>query len=293
MTCDVAVVVPAHNGRRYTEACLRALHGVEGEFAMIVVDDGSTDGTESMIRERWPHVDVVRGNGLLWWSGSVNLGCRRAIERGAKVVVLLNNDDVGFSNNLVTRLAFHASTREACVSAVAVDRAPNPDGLVLQAGGTLSWGLRGAALKDVGVRYQPTSDLVPCDWLPGNALAFTVSIFKSLGGFDARRFPQYRGDADFTLRARRSGIDCFVARDCWVVNDTSQTGLNFRRRVKLAEFLGGLVSLRSSYNLRETIGFALRHCPRKRIGPYLAFFYARYTYAFLKSLRLPAASGGN
>ena len=122
-----------------------------------------------------------------------------------------------------------------------------------------------------------------CDWLPGTALAISSSLFVALDGVDARRFPQYRGDIDLTMRARSLGHQCLVAADVFVVNDAGQSGLNFSRRLGLTEIVRGLVSKRSPYNLREAVGFAIRHCPRRLLPRYLGLYYARYLYACLKT----------
>ena len=122
-----------------------------------------------------------------------------------------------------------------------------------------------------------------CDWLPGMSLAFSAELFEQLGGFDERTFPQYYGDADFTLRARAKGKRCVVSYLCWVSNDEEKTGMSFYSRVSLASFLSGLVSLRSNYQVRSAILFATRYCPRRFVALYLGFFYLRYVYAAMKT----------
>jgi GT2 family glycosyltransferase len=114
-------------------------------------------------------------------------------------------------------------------------------------------------------------------------LAFDSSVFRELGGFASRAFPQYRGDVDFTARAKRVGYKCVVTYGAWVLTDKATTWMEFRRRLTYRKFLLGFISLRSAYNLRETILFALRHCPPRWLIPYLSQFYLRYAYAFWKT----------
>jgi GT2 family glycosyltransferase len=118
------------------------------------------------------------------------------------------------------------------------------------------------------------------------ALAFTAETFQGFGGIDASAFPQTRGDADFTLRARGLGYRCNVSSRCWIVNDRSQIPFAFNRRLSVKDFFRGLVIRNSNYQLRATLLFFLRHCPRPWLIPCVAGFYARYVSAWLKTQRL-------
>jgi GT2 family glycosyltransferase len=276
---DVAVIVPVHNGLEYTRLCMQCLAKQTGiQFETVIVDDGSTDGTGAYLRQAHPDVDVVRGDGNLWWSGAINRGAARAIERGAEILILFNNDNIDASPALLRRLTDVVRRTGAWASAVSVS-AHDGTRLIVHAGGSLEWSAGRQRLVDADVPYVETSRLEPRDWLPATALAIDSETFTLLDGADQSRFPQYRGDIDLTLRARELGRDCLVVYDAWVVNDQTQTGMNFERRLGPGDVVRGLWTLRSSYNLREAVPFALRHCPRRTVARYLILYYARYFYA--------------
>jgi GT2 family glycosyltransferase len=279
-----AVVIPVHNGLEFTRRCLSALEAQRpAEFETVVVDDGSIDGTGDFVRAHHPEVTVLRGDGSLWWSGATNVGCAHAIERGADVVVLFNNDNVDCSPGAVSHLAGLARATGDCVSAVALVDSGSGTRSILHAGGSLDWAGRGQQLRETGLEFVADDCVEECDWLPGTALAIRADVFMALGGADARRFPQYRGDIDLTLRARATGRRCLVLRDVWVLNDKGQVGFRFSGPLSFRTVAAGLVSLRSPYNLREAVRFALRHCPPKLVPRYLGLYYARYVYACVKA----------
>ena len=281
-----AIVVPVHNRIGYTKRLLANLRAEDfSEALVIVVDDGSTDGTSQQLADEHPDVLVLPGDGDLWWSGAANVGCRFAVERGAETILLFNNDNIRVSPNCVSELVRCVARFHGCVAAVAVEEGSPPR--LRHAGGRLEWPSRGILLREAGDAYCQRPEVVECEWLPGMALAFPAELFNALDGFDEREFPQYRGDTDFTLRARALGRPCVVSYDCWVSNDPRQSGMNFHSRVSLRSFVEGLFSLRSNYQIRSTIRFARRYCPPRSIPIYLTFFYLRYVYASLKTW-LPA-----
>jgi GT2 family glycosyltransferase len=286
----LAIVVPVHNGLEHTRRFLASLEAAKVDALLYVVDDGSTDGTREFLLSRADRVRRIPGDGELWWGGGVNRGCAAAIADGAKLLLLLNNDNVLPPHLVPELLATHAETG-GCVSAPVLLSEPDRGGRIVTGGGFIDWRTRGLGLIRRGETYVAEDAVVDVEWLPGAPLLFSADLFSELNGFDERRFPHYRSDADFTLRARRHGRRCVVTWRTWVVNDQTQTGLDFTRRVTPGLFLRGFVSRGSNYNLRQTLAFVRIHCPRRYRLRYLANFYLRYVYASLKTYvpRQPAA----
>jgi hypothetical protein len=89
----VVAVVLTWNGREDTLACLASLESApDRPDAIVVVDNGSSDGTAKAVRERFPGADLVRSDKNLGFAGGNNLGLARARELGADHVLVLNND---------------------------------------------------------------------------------------------------------------------------------------------------------------------------------------------------------
>jgi GT2 family glycosyltransferase len=166
------------------------------------------------------------------------------------------------------------------VAAQLLDR-PSPDGAPVQRCGCLDWGGRGISLEDPS--EEETETLVHCDWLPGANLMFSAELYRDVGGFDARRFPHYRGDVEFSVRAGRRGYPRVLTSSTWVYNDPGQKSMSFKQRVALRDFIRGFWEYRADYNVRETLRFAFAYCPPRLIPRYLLQFYARWGYFFLKT----------
>jgi GT2 family glycosyltransferase len=84
----VVAVVLSWNGREDTLAALASLRGID----TVLVDNGSGDGSADAVAERFPDVELVRTGVNLGFAGGNNVGIRRALDRGADWVLLVNND---------------------------------------------------------------------------------------------------------------------------------------------------------------------------------------------------------
>src|SRR5690349_11091422 len=94
---SVAIVAPVHNRREITLQCLRSLSRIRADqldVRVVIVDDGSTDGTSEAITSEFPEVEIINANGDLWFTEGTNVGVRRALETDPKYVVMMNDDQV-------------------------------------------------------------------------------------------------------------------------------------------------------------------------------------------------------
>jgi GT2 family glycosyltransferase len=286
-SAPTAVVIPVHGGLPLTVRCLESLRKCDPlPIMVVVVDDGSPDDTAAHLTTHYPDVHVVSGDGNLWWGGATNIGCEYALKRGARTLVFLNNDNVALSPNLLQELVRLVDERGGCAGATTLFEASDGSPKIYGSGGILNWRGRGTVLRRAGESFEESDAVTDCDWLPGMALALEADLFLQVDGIDSATFPQSRGDADFTLRARKLGFSCVVSSACWVVNDRTQAPFNFWRRLGVRDLFRGLVMRNSNYQLRATLAFFLRHCPRRWLVPCIALFYARYVWAWLKTQRL-------
>jgi GT2 family glycosyltransferase len=71
---SIYIIIPVHNRKALTLACLENLrtNGDLQKYQVIVVDDGSSDRTAEEVAENYPEVNILKGNGNLWWTGAIN-----------------------------------------------------------------------------------------------------------------------------------------------------------------------------------------------------------------------------
>lgn len=238
-------VVLSWNGREDTLAALESLRGVEA----ICVDNGSTDGSPEAVAERFPDVELIRTGVNLGFAAGNNVGIRRALDRGADWVALLNNDAVvepGFAAALLAAAARHP---DAGVLACKVYVADPPD-VLWYAGGRFDPGrgysgrVRGAGQVDGG----GFDEEIDVDWATGAALAVSRTAIERAGLLDEELFA-YLEDVDWCLRVRAAGLRVvFVpSARAWHKVSASTGGA------------GSPASLR--YHCRNTLVVCARHRP--------------------------------
>ena len=194
-------VVLNWNGGADTLRGARVARGIE----TICVDNGSTDGSDASVEERFPAVELIRTGANLGFAGGNNVGLRRAFERGADWVLLINNDamaEPGLAEALAARGSGAARRRPARLQDPLRGR---PDGAVRGCDVQRAAGLLRAADRlrhagpadDNGVRDVGRAD--------GAALALSRAAFEQVGGLDESLF-MYVEDVELSLRVRAAGF---------------------------------------------------------------------------------------
>jgi GT2 family glycosyltransferase len=204
---DVWIVVLNWNRRDDTLACLESLTAADlGGASIVVVDNGSRDGSVEAVRERYPAVHVVALPRNEGFAGGNDAGMRAALDAGAGAVLLLNNDTRVAADFLPPLLdAMNGNPRVAAVSG-AILRADSPSVLdVAYLDIYFGHGLvhrRGVnALPGEGFdTIRPISAGVGC------CLLMRAAALREIGLLDESYFA-YHEEVDWCFRAHRAGWD--------------------------------------------------------------------------------------
>lgn len=286
----IAFVIPVHNRLEYNIECLKILEEQEGssfftnnEIKIIVVDDGSTDGTGDWIREHRPEVDVVVGDGNLWYSGSMNLGMKYALENYQSDFIMVWENDIFPVDNYFEHLQpiMEKWDGNTLICSKLYYRV-QPD-KIFGMGGTFDVktgrkSLIGRTETD-GPSYQKDREV---DWFMGQGILIHKDIIEKVGYLDAKNFPQYHSDADYGLRAKQAGYKNIVYKDLKLLNDTEMTGVSHLKNKSFKQFIESLTSIRSNTNLAKDIKFYRVHTKGARAYLYLVKKYVSYSGSYFK-----------
>ena len=278
MEAQTCIVVLNWNGADETIACLESLASVVAKgYKLLVVDNGSTDGSPEKIRKAFPAVELLCLPVNLGYGGGNNAGFRRVKELQAEFVIFLNNDtivDSGFSAPLVETLRLQPLAGMAVPKIYYWDR---PD-VLWYAGGVvrLSTGLIchvGLRQKDAPVFNRPG----PTGYATGCCFAMRCRDFEALGGFD-ESFAMYAEDVDLSLRVRALGKSVQYVPSSRVWHKVSAS-LSGRPLLKLAKKSRGALRLFIKHRAWSGLVLYLLLLPLRLFGSFLKQWFAGRSYA--------------
>lgn len=197
----IAVLLTCFNRRDKTKSCLENLYSQQlpagFDLQVFLCDDGSTDGTDKMLKEFFPQVHVTKGNGHLYWGGGMRAAWRAAKKIGGFEVYLWLNDDTDlFSGALISLWNDYQSLGcEAIITAACID----PDTREFSYGGL-----------EESEAVLPNGKPRRIKYMNGNLVWIPASVEEKIGGISPV-YTHYLGDYDFGLRAQKAGIPCYTS----------------------------------------------------------------------------------
>lgn len=285
----ISILIPIHNRIKITQIGIESLffalsnykknRSGQLSFHVIVIDDGSTDGSSQWITENYPDIFILKGDGNLWWSGAMNKGTEYAIQTLESDFVLLWNDDIVASNDYFVNLEKMIDNDDLKNKIVGSKIFfYNDQSKLLSTGGIFNK-FTGKMVMDRRLPKK-SENYKECDWLAGMGSLIPASVFNIQDiWWDNVKFPQYYGDADFCLRCKKKGTKILLSSQLIIFNKTEFTGITHGKTLK--ELYLALTSIRSNFNFANTFLFYSRHgiLPFAYFG--MAKKYLRYFISFL------------
>lgn len=240
-----SVIIVCFNNRTLLPSCIDSIYGTveRSRFEVIVSDNGSTDGSDRLIRERWPDIRLIENGRNLGFAAAVNRGI--AVARG-DYVVLMNSD---------------ARLTPGALEAIGRFMDGNPD--VAIAGGNLTspsgspqnsaaafpgmateFGLK-PVLKLLFPRRFPgrvsgVSGPVDVDSIIGALMVVRMDAIRRVGRLDEDYF-FFLEETDWCLRMKRAGMRVVVVPEARIIHDQGKTAKRYPIRAKV-EYYRSLVT---------------------------------------------------
>lgn len=227
----VGISLAVYNCCEILRHCLNAIYKSCGvQLFIVVIDDGSSDGTHDMIKKEFPKVEILKGNGNFWWTRATNVGIQKCLDSGCDYIVLMN-PDVIVEPDAISHMVQESKARNDAIVSPVVLNYDDP-----------------SVIWEAGHKWEPVVSWLPIFWASkylykhGTALEKipsepykTVSVvgrggvisrraLDILGVFDEITFPQYGADADMSLRAYKAKFPMYIVPRARVRLHVEQTG---------------------------------------------------------------------
>ena len=241
-----AVVVLNLNGRHHLDLCFQSLAAIDypkDRVELILVDNGSGDGSADEMRAKHPSVRLVENDRNVGFSAGSNQGAHAA--KDAEVLVFLNNDmrvEKGWLRELVAPVA-----RRECQATTS--KILSWDGKKLNsAGGGMNFagiGIQYGYLEEPGPAFDfPRKTLFAC----GGSMAIDAGVFEAIGGFDEEFFAYYE-DVDLGWRMWVQGHTCQYVPTSVCFHHHSSTSKNLpREMIRLLQVRNPLLACVKNYD---------------------------------------------
>ncbi len=207
-----AVLLTCFNRKEKTLSCLHSIYEQSKvddlTLKVFLVDDGSTDGTSSAVESAFPEVNVLHGDGNLYWNGGMNLAWKAATKESFDFYIWLNDDVSLSSNAFVTMFDVYAT--------VSFIHQNNPviAGCFSEADGhNHAYGgfrVKKSIWAITKIRILPGDTAKQCDTFNGNFVLIPKSVVKKVGFLD-KRYTHSLGDIDYGLRCTANNIPIYIS----------------------------------------------------------------------------------
>ena len=244
------ILLPIHNRRQLTKEFMKCLQKqTYQDFHLVLIDDGSTDGTADMVCNYLPDTTVIKGKGDWWWGGALHQGYKwiRKHAQDGKDFVLIINDDTSFEKDFLEKAVKFLQNKEktlllACTRSIQT-------GKIYDTGTKIDW---------AHFTFRNANEGEEIDCLATRGLFVRVEDFLMIGGFHPFLLPHYLSDYEWTIRAKRKGFRLITTLDIWLWNNEITTGYH-----KVENNIRSVFSKKSAVNPLYLFNFILLACPLK------------------------------
>jgi glycosyltransferase involved in cell wall biosynthesis len=279
---SICIIIPVRNRKQYTQHILAQIHEqisiIKREnISVVVIDDGSTDGTPETVLSQFPSVHLIHGDGSLWWTGAICLGMNYAIKNLDYDYILWLNDDISLAGNFIDKVIQICEIpwyKESVIGGIVRDLT------------YFDWIVFSGVLKKQYIRNPECFGLentIEVDALNGNITLIPRIVIETIGLPNSTKFKHYGGDFEFTMRAKKFGFKVILSRELQATTDYQIT--DFIRYMpplmqwhietdlsKRKEIIKGFTNFKSNYNIWHIVNLINLDCEKIPKWKYTVYY---------------------
>lgn len=281
----LAIILAVHNGLNHTLDFLKQLdEQTNRDFTVILVDDGSVDGTSEIVRRNYPECTIIHGDGNWWWTKSTNVAIKEALDMSSDAILIMNNDSFIEKDYIQNVHDAIQKNPKAIIGSMDITY-EEPKRIFFSGIKKIHWWkAKSIAYHNTYVPYNPAmTGLHKSICLNGRGTIIPAYVFKEIALLDEINLPQYASDFDFTIRADRAGIPCYISWDLKVYSIVGTTGAGkpFIKQ-SLGKFIASYFRKNSQTNITGIYRYYRNHCKWYYLHLAVGMQILRYLYSYFK-----------
>lgn len=270
----LTIIVLTWNNFADTAECLHSLRQLDyPRYDVVLVDNGSTDGSIERLQSAFPEVEIIRNDRNLGYAGGNNVGIKHALTNGAEYLLILNNDTI-VDPNLAAEL-------------VSISRACNNFGVlgcanyyydnrkkIQFSGGMIDW-KTGDVIDTTRHKIDEGQfkALREVDTVAGSCLFIPATVTKVVGSFDERYFLTFE-ESDLCCRVKKAGYRVYTCMNAIIWHKVSVSGKAQKQGLNILEY----------YLVRNRFLFLIKNSPKRFLPVSLSYHITRTLVYISKDL---------
>lgn len=246
----IYVIIPIHNRINLTLKCLSCFEKQSCKnFEILIIDDGSIDNSKNIIKNLFPNINIINGDGNWWWTKSLNQGLNLVLPKtNPNDYILIINNDTFFEDSYLEKLVATSIEHNRAIVGSLVYKNYNKD--IQDAGVKANW-TNFTFTKNIICPEKKINDQV--DMLSTRGVMIPVEVFKKIKQFNPL-LPHHATDYDFSIHAKKYGFQLIMSYEAFIYNQENDNEKQF-------SFFERYFNRRSSSNIITHLTFAILNAP--------------------------------
>lgn len=256
----VSIILLNWNGKEDTLECLESIRQIDyPNYEIILVDNGSTDGSVEFFRDKYPEIEIIQNEENLGFAEGNNVGISNIIARGTDYILLQNNDTVVDPRFLTELVQVIESDNTIGVVGPTVYYYGSPN-KIQSAGAKIWWCIgRSRHLRKNRFDKGDLGEIREVDYIPGCSLLAKSELFSKVGYLNENYFA-YWEESDWCIRVKKAGYNILYVPPAKVWHKGGSTS--------------GKISGFGEYHMtRNMFWFMKQNATKKQYISFLLFFF--------------------
>lgn len=233
----IYICFPVYNRLELTKKCLDSIfNSTYKNYKVVLLDDGSIDNTTFFIKNNYPNVIILKGDGTYFWAKGMNTCLKYVLTKSnSDDYTLMLNNDVEVTPSLLNDLITKSNQLENNCIIGSINLIINSNDLIENSAFVCK---RYFIFNTFRAKFRHNTDLnllnkelTPVDTIAAKGAFLSISCLKRLGLIDDIHFRQYHGDATFFYRAKYLNIPIYVYKFAKLYSHLELTGIGSTNKI--------------------------------------------------------------